>query len=307
MPSHLPPIDADLSWATTLVRRWVDPALTVTAIRPLRGGSINEVRELETDAAGSIVLKANSADYVGAFRQEFGSHQYFHRQTSLPVPAPFAVVEDDPDLPGSAMLMEKVAGVPLASARLSDRGALHAQAELAEHVVELHRHTRDRFGSVLSDKGYANWLTSFGPRLQQEFEGIRDQISTPARETIDHVVLDLAHYLPMDGAPTLVHGDLWANNILVDDSHPDRPVITAFIDGRAAFCDPEYELAYLQLFKTADDSFFRHYHRHHPPRPGFDGRCRIYWLESMMRHLRLFGDRYRASVEDLADQIRRRA
>ncbi|MHC5061450.1 MAG: hypothetical protein ACYTFK_10265 [Planctomycetota bacterium] len=30
-----------------------------------------------------------------------------------------------------------------------------------------------------------------------------------------------------------LHGDIWATNIMIDDTDPDRPVITAFLDMNA--------------------------------------------------------------------------
>ena len=51
--------------------------------------------------------------------------------------------------------------------------------------------------------------------------------------------------------------------------------------------------------------FFERYYAVYPKRPGFGFRSRVYWLKTMMPHVREFGERYVPSVESLADELRR--
>jgi len=114
---------------------------------------------------------------------------------------------------------------------------------------------------------------------------------------------DLTDWLPETNRPTLVHGDVWAANILVDDSDPDSPQIKAMIDSNAQFADVEYELAYLRIFSTADVNFFSRYTKRYQLIDGFVNRCLVYGLNTMMIHLWMFGPSYLASCEDLISQI----
>ena len=301
------PLHIDPELATTLVRRYVDPAATVVSVRDLHGGMINRVLEFTLDdAAGSIVAKLNTAAKADTFDREMQIMQWYRQHTELPVPEPIACINGDLDFAGSGLLMHKVDGANLADAALSPRGRRLVQRDLAHHVAQLHSHHRQTFGSAIAgqDEGHARWLDAFKPTIEREFEAVRHLLSSRNRWAVEEMIHHLDHWLPEQATPTLVHGDLWATNVLVDDRHPDRPQILAFIDCGASYCDPEYELAYLRIFRTATDDFFDHYTKCHPLRPGFDRRCRVYWLNTIMLHVRLFGDQYLPRCEDLAHQIR---
>ena len=302
--------------ATAIVRRHVPPlpdeagrvpaeGLTVTHSRKLYGGSINRVVEWVTDGRpGSIVAKLHNSRNVKSFRREMMSLQTYRRHTTLPVPEPWAVLEDEPEFDGAGLLMEKIDGINLADARVSPRGMAYLQHQLARHLIDLHSHHRSTYGSALTDAGESRWLDNFGPMIEKEYHAVRSFLSSNSRWFIDDLLQHLEDWLPEQSTPTLVHGDLWANNILVSDAHPDEPRVLAFIDGLASYCDPEYELAYLRMFRTADDSFFKMYRRHHPLRSGFSRRCRVYWLNTLMMHVRVFGERYVPACEDMVQQLR---
>ncbi|MEM6392498.1 MAG: fructosamine kinase family protein [Planctomycetota bacterium] len=301
--------EPSLELATELVRTHVGLGLTVVRSERLYGGSINRVLRWETDGEpGYVVAKLNTARSLRAFRGEFDSLRWFGANTSLPVPEPIAVLEPDREgvgYAGSGLLMEWVPGVTLASARLSERGRAVFESRLAGYVSELHSHTRSSYGSAVGGESYGAWIECFSPLIHEEYSAVRESLSSGSREVIDALLAHLPRYLPERSRPTATHGDLWANNILVDDSHPDRPVVKALIDGVARYCDPEYELAYLTLFRAVGRTFFERYHAVHPKRPGFGFRSRVYWLKTMMRHVRVFGERYVPSVESLAAELRR--
>lgn len=299
-------LDADA--ATSLVRRYVNPKLTVRQVRPLHGGMINRVVELITDGEpASIVAKLNDADKATVFRKEMQVLEWYRANTYLPVPEPIACFNGESGLKVSGLLMQKINGVNLADAQLSPRGRKVVQRDLARHIAGLHQNRRQSFGSALDPVGVPRWIDCFRPTIEREFESVRNQLSTRTRSVIMDMLAHLDAWLPEEATPTLVHGDLWATNILVDDRHPDRPQVLAFIDCGASYCDPEYELAYLRIFRTATDDFFEEYGRYHAIRTGFDRRCRVYWLNTIMLHVRLFGDEYLARCEDLAQQIRQLA
>lgn len=297
----------DLSMATRLVRQALSDDLSVTAIRAMRGGMMHHVLELTTDGEpGTIVAKIGTAEQQRSLERERAVLDWYRVHTEMPVPRVLSVVLPLEDFAGSALLMERVPGCNLADAQLSEKGGRHVQIELARHVAALHTHTRERFGSVLEGElAYGRWVDMFRPMIHHEFVSVGHLLQPRNRETVGRLIEVLDRVLgPDDGAtPTLIHGDLWSTNIIVDDSHSDRPRITAFVDCGANFCDTEYELAYLKLFHTADDSFFDAYHRVFPRRRGWEKRFRVYWLNTMLLHLRLFGDQYLRNCNELAQQI----
>ncbi len=295
--------------ATGLVRRHLDPEATVTAVRKLYGGSINRVLEWVLDRSpGTVVAKVNDRGSAGHFRSERGALDYFRSHTALPVPTPLACIVDDKQFDGAVLVMSKVPGTTLESAKLTPKGRQYFEAQLAEHIAQLHRHTGERFGPAGADpidEFYDTWLDLYRPIVEREAHGARGMLGSGARDVVDHVAKHLDHWVRREVKPALIHGDLWANNILLDDGHPDRPKINAYIDGHASFADPEYELAYLRLFRTAGPTFFQVYQQTHRIDAGFERRARVYWLVTMLQHCRLFGGQYVSRCEQVVRELRK--
>lgn len=86
--------------------------------------------------------------------------------------------------------------------------------------------------------------------------------------------------------PVLIHGDVWAANVLADGSR-----VTGFLDPSACYADPELELAYL-AFAGFDARFFDAYARHRPIAPGFWARrCAVYQVYPLLLHVHYFPER----------------
>ncbi len=297
-------VQVDCQVATGITRRYIDPRLTITSIRKLYGGSINRVQQWFSDGLPEVIVaKLNSRPDGRMFEREMAYLELFRDQTQLPVPEPFAWFSNDIDFGGSGLLMGKVDAVTLSDARLSPAGVRYFQHELARHLAALHDHHRETYGSVLDPVGQTKWLDAYQPAFEMEFRAVRDVLSSRSREIVDRLILHLDQWLPEESRPTLIHGDLWATNILIDDSHPDKPGIKAFIDASASYCDPAYELAYLRIFHTAGDEFFSVYSQYHPLGSSFHRRCRVYWLGTLMMQLRLYGHSYLPACEKAIQDI----
>lgn len=302
----IPAIDVDT--ASTLASRWLDEAAEVEAVRQLNGGMVHAVYEWAfADRRPPAVVKINAAEHLAHFEAEREALAWYRAHTELPVPEPIGCFVDE-STGVAALLMRKIEGPNLAEARLTPRGVKMLQQELAGHVAALHTHTSETFGPVAGAEPAARfqrWVDVFQPMFEREVHAVRDQLSSRSRRIVEAVGERLKSLLGASPPPTLVHGDLWATNILVDDANPARPRIAAFIDPAPAYADPEYELAYLRLFHTADEHFFRAYFARHAMRDGFEQRCRVYWLCTMLLHVRRHGERYLGPCEDLAAQLRR--
>jgi fructosamine-3-kinase len=295
--------------ATELVRAFLDKPLTVTGIRRLHGGMINSVVELLTDGEPeSVVAKLSSKPGHRGFEHEYRVLHWVRENTRFPVPLPYGCDVSGETFPGSCLVMERLPGDNLGHVSLtaSERGEIERQ--MARTVAALHEHRRARYGSALKAEGDGldRWVDDFGPRIRSEFEDVSDRLSPFARDSISAMLGDLERWLPEAGQPTLVHGDLWATNIIVDPLASGGPRLTGFVDGGCNYTDVEYELAYLLVFRTAGGAFFDEYRRHHALREGFDIRCRVYWTNTMLLHVRVFGDEhYVHACEGLARELDR--
>jgi len=290
--------------ATGLVQRHLNENASVTAVRKLYGGSISRVLEFTLDAPPhKIVAKVHDRENADNFHAEMAALCYFLNHSNLPVPAPMVCVDGDEKFDGSALIMEHIPGTTLEAAKLSPRGRKVFEAQLATHIAELHTHHNDSFGNAAGNETCDNWLDLFCRIAKREAEQSREMLHSSVRPIVDHIIATLPRWLASPAKPTLIHGDLWANNIMIDDAHPDRPIINAYIDGHASFADPEYELAYLRLFKTAGPTFFDVYARTHKLRRGFDKRCRVYWLVTLLQHCRMFGGHTAHACEKIAKEL----
>ncbi len=297
----------DLRTATEIVRAAIDPQLFVIEIKPLEGGMINHVSEWVLNGPPwSVVAKFSRQGGHEGIRNEYETLQWYRDHTTLPVPTTLALVEGPiGQFKGTCLLMRRVYGRHVDQARMSHEGRKHFQNQLADHLIELHNHRRETYGSALREGESVRWLDRFGPDFKHQFKAVMPKISRRSRVVVTKVYNELETLLPESNKPTLIHGDLWSNNILVDDSNPNLPQIVSFIDGHASFSDREYELAYLRCFQTADETFFRRYTRVHKIDRGFQTRCQIYWLPTLMRHVRYFGSRYLQPFEKLVDEVER--
>jgi protein-ribulosamine 3-kinase len=98
--------------------------------------------------------------------------------------------------------------------------------------------------------------------------------------------------------PSLLHGDLWGGNFMVDES------------GRACLIDPavyfghrEADLAMTRLFGGFDQDFYAAYDEAWPLAPGHMERLPIYQLYHLLNHLNLFGSAYFARSLGILERI----
>lgn len=90
------------------------------------------------------------------------------------------------------------------------------------------------------------------------------------------------------GVPSLIHGDLWAGNVLWRDGLP-----VALIDPSAQWADPEFELAFIDLMGGVSGAFWERYGQLRPIRAGFwERRVHAYQVFPLVVHAALFGGGY---------------
>ena len=93
----------------------------------------------------------------------------------------------------------------------------------------------------------------------------------------------------------LLHGDLWAGNILVRDGR-----LVGLIDPACYHGDAEVDLAMLDLFSPPPDEFREAYGA---LEPGWRERRPIYQLFPALAHVRLWGAGYHAMVDRLLSAV----
>ena len=98
------------------------------------------------------------------------------------------------------------------------------------------------------------------------------------------------HLFPGEPA-SLLHGDLWSGNVLVNEN--GEPVV---IDPAIYYGHREADLAMTQLFGGFDPDFLEGYHAAFPLQPAYEERFAIFNLFPLLVHVNLFGGGYLAQI-----------
>ena len=88
-------------------------------------------------------------------------------------------------------------------------------------------------------------------------------------------------------APSILHGDLWSGNFIVDDRGE-----ACLIDPAVYYGHREADLAMTRLFGGFEPAFYDAYAEALPLDPGHEDRLPIYQLYHLLNHLNLFGGGY---------------
>lgn len=177
--------------------------------------------------------------------------------------------------------------------------------------AEMHQHTSDNFGffednfigstpqmNQCDSSEAHNWpLFYFNKRLKFQYDLAEKNghADTEFRRLFHNIENKIDSILEgSEEEPTLLHGDLWGGNYMVDDE--GRPVL---IDPAVYYGHREADLAMTKLFGGFDVNFYHSYNASNPLKPGYENRENIYLLYHVLNHLNIFGPSYKGQAEDL--------
>jgi len=266
----------------------------VAHLAPLGGGCIAEVWRVDFADPSRPPLVAK-LDAEGRLAVEGWMLDYLARCSTLPVPR---VVHCDDRL----LLIDHIAH----DGRLGADGERHC----AELIAALHDVTAPRFGlardTVIGPLAQPNpesddWIAFFRDQrlLAMGRRALEAGALPPAvLARLEAFAARLGDFIPGEVRPSLLHGDLWAGNILAD-----RGRIAGFVDP-AIYCgDAEVDLAFATLFGSLGEAFFARYRELRPLAPGFfEARRDIYNLYPLLVHATLFGGGYGAAVARILER-----
>lgn len=248
-------------------------------LEPLASESVSEVLLVRRPGGPPLVAKQSPAS---------GAEAAMLRAISgAGLPAPMVEGEHD-----GALLLEFVENDALFSA--------NAWADIGAGVRRLHERTGAAYGWPVD---YAIGTVSFDNResvdwprfwAEQRLIATASLLDRPWRERVERLAGRLGDLLPAAPPMALLHGDLWAGNILVRDGR-----LAALIDPACYHGDAEVDLAMLDLFSAPPGEFHEAYG---PREPGWRGRQPIYQLFPALVHARLFGSAYLAMVDRLLSE-----
>lgn len=151
--------------------------------------------------------------------------------------------------------------------------------------------------SPQDNKPSSDWVSFFRDRrlLPQMILAEQNGLLSISRlDKLDRLLARLDEWLGgVERRPALLHGDLWAGNVLYDPQ--GEPVV---IDPAVYYGDREADLAYSQWSSTAfSPKMYAAYEEVWPSEPGREERIDLYNLYHAINHLNHFGERYLDEID----------
>jgi protein-ribulosamine 3-kinase len=262
----------------------------IRSIISIGGGDVNEAARIETPDARFFV-KWNIRPRPRMFEAEARGLNLLAFAEALRIPRVIAVL-DQP----AALVLEWI-----------DPGSSRTAAAeaLGRGLAQQHRSSASTYGldhdNFIGSNPQRNtparsWIEFYRDRRlgAQRDLAQRNGYLTPDRmRRLDRVMDRLAQWIDDDAVvPSLLHGDLWGGNYLIDAE--GNPVL---IDPAVYYGDREAEIAFTELFGGFGARFYAAYQEAWPLDRGYADRRDLYNLYHLLNHLNLFGEGYGGAVD----------
>ena len=268
----------------------------ILAASAVGGGCISHATRIRT-VRGEWLVKWGRGEVGRTFTAEAAGLEVLHRAASpliIPKPVLWDAATDD-----------QAGFILMAWIESGGRGAEFWEA-FGRGLSDLHRFKSDRFGFQIDNyigrlpqrnDWEDSWPEFFRSRRIEPQVALavdRGRWDSSWSEPLDRLYGRLSDLLPPDPEPSILHGDLWSGNFMVDSK--GRPVL---VDPASYFGHREADLAMTELFGGFDQRFYAAYKEAWPLDSGYEERRDLYNLYHLINHLNHFGGGYAGSVESI--------
>ena len=268
----------------------------------LSGGDINKAYALHLNEGSVVFMKANEKKNAGFFVSEAKALAAIASTSTIGTPKVLCTGTDDGEDVGYSFLFLEY----ISSGKMRN----DYWQVLANELSAMHKAPTDK---ILSDKKFGflednyigagnqintpsdNWIDFYrDARLAPQFNKADSYFDDEDRKLNSKLLERLDEFLVEPERPSLLHGDLWAGNVM---SGPD---------GKAWLIDPasyighaEADLAMTELFGGFSEEFYSSYKEAFPLVDGYEQRRDLYNLYHLLNHLNLFGSNYLNPVKSI--------
>ena len=259
----------------------------------ISGGCIADSRKLQFESGKVYFLKQLRGSSPGGFDAEEVGLKELRKSSTVNVPE---VVRKGPDF----LLLQWIEeGFSQTSSSMEMLGIQFA---------EMHRFRGKKFGfsednylggspqlNKPSKEGSQNWAVFYAENrleIQTSLAVKNGYATSELRNLMDNLIKKFPDFISgTEEEPSLVHGDLWSGNYLIDKNG-----IPWLIDPAVYYGHREADLAMTSLFGGFSNSFYSAYKSTYPIESGYADREPLYHLYHLLNHLNLFGTGYYSQV-----------
>lgn len=272
---------------------------SIQKIVPVGGGDINEAFKASDNQGEHFFIKSHPNPPPGFFQQEAYGLSLLAQANCVAVPKVISLV-DRAEL--KCLILEWIT---------PGRATARTPVDFGERLAQLHQTHGSTFG--LDHDNYigtlpqpndhqVTWAQFYGEqrlRPQLRLADERRLLPSSLKANADALLMRLDELVGPAEPPTLIHGDLWGGNRLIDHNGGSW-----LIDPAAYYGHREVDLAMMRLFGGFDPRTFEVYDAVYPLSEGWHERIELYQLYPMLVHLNLFGSTYLNSVKRIIDRYR---
>lgn len=288
------------------------PKATSITIQPTISGKFNQSYYVQADEEALILRIAPPRQEEFLFyersmmRQEPQIHALVRAETAVPVPRVLLFDETHTLIDRDYMLMERLPGRPLNDIPANMN---HVLPQIGRMLAQVHKLHATRFGYLGPHKPMTpqtTWVDAFAIMWHKLIADIQRVGQYSTREAYQFRKLLDKHLRLFDRPiyPCLLHMDIWAQNILIDDNE----TITGIIDwDRALWGDPEIEFAVLDYCGISQPAFWQGYGQERDNSPEANIRQIFYLLYELQKYIVIEAGRRHnsAKAQQYKEQVQR--
>jgi fructosamine-3-kinase len=256
--------------------------------RSVGGGDFASSHRLELADGRTVFAKTHTNPPPNFFSTEAAGLGWLRGSNAVAVPAVLHV-SDSPPL----LVLEWI-----------DEGGSPDEAAFGRALAALHSAGFETFGRpdgrttgslALPNDPSDSWAEFLAERRLRRLAQISTDRGSLPPDTISRIetlAARIDELAPPPEPPSLLHGDLWAGNRMVDTAGQSWLIDPACFGGHR-----EFDLAMMRLFGGYGDAVFDAYHEAFPLADGWRERIALHQLPPLIVHAIKFGGGYAAAVD----------
>lgn len=265
-------------------------------------GKFNESFFVALEDGREVVLRVAPPDDAGflfyergMMRQEPGLHRVIREKTRVPVAEILAYDDSRELIDRDLLVMERLPGTAVSQTHLSAPAAGRMLEQMGRHLRDLHENCHadpGRYGYLGEHECMEpadTWVEAFRTMWGKLVEDIRRcgvYDDDEARRVTGALERNIEHF-DRDVPSSLLHMDVWAQNILVDVGDIcNEGHVTGVVDwDRALWGDPEIEFAVLDYCGISEPAFWRGYGKARDESASAKVRWLFYYLYELQKYI----------------------